>query len=237
MPSAASCIENATSSSTSCPLTACLPQEALEHATAAGEASPGRVTRIQGYRHAKHDESTSLDPHLPYVSAISEKLFCMLLRFIRICMLCCMSMSDEAGPCLVPQYSDVMMGTCRQNSASGTRARARPPEDQDDLWVVQPVKREMGVLQKVGGAETAETVVWGRGSGVGPTGWVVAVGRCKNLHGISDSQERPPLGSVGIRGGKPAARDAGRLRRPLNVRRRHSRRSTSADGLVSHHGG
>ena len=50
-----------------------------------------------------------------------------------------MSMSDETGPCLVPEYSDVMMGTCRQNSASGTRVRARPPEDQGHLWVVQPV--------------------------------------------------------------------------------------------------
>ena len=149
MPSAASCIENATSTCTSCPLTACLPQEALEHATAAGEASPGRVTRIQGYRHAKHDESTSLGPHLPYVSAISEKLFSMLLRFIRICMLCCMSMSDETGPCLVPEYSDVMMGTCRQNSANRTRTRAQVRTEQGNLWLVQPVSQR--VLSHSGG--------------------------------------------------------------------------------------
>ena len=139
MTSAASCIEKATSISTSCPEAACLPQEALEHATAAGEGSPGRVTCFQAYRHAKHGKSTSLGPHLPYVSAISAKLVCMLLSFIRMCMLCCMSMSDETGLCLVPEYSDVMMGTCSQNSANGTRKRARPHDKQGHLWSGQLV--------------------------------------------------------------------------------------------------
>ena len=63
----------------------------------------------------------------------------MLLSLIRICMLCCMSMSDETGPCVVPEYSDVMMGTCSQNGVVRTRARVRLHEEQGNLWLGQPV--------------------------------------------------------------------------------------------------